>query len=138
VPDPDPARQSVRATRVTALALAAGVLGGAAYAVAGPFASGLLSGGTLPMSFSLSIPLGLALAAMLVSQVTGFACLTAFGLARTLAQSTVVGAVLGAITMVPAAIVLGVDGLAWALAASELAVLAVQLVKLRPHLVRLA
>lgn len=137
VPDPDPARQSVRATRVTALALASGVLGGAAYAVGGPFASGLLSGGTLPMSLSLSIPLGVALAAMLGSQVTGFACLTAFGLTRTLAQSTVVGAVLGAITMVPAAIVFGVDGLAWALAASELAVLAVQLVKLRPHLTRL-
>ena len=136
VPHPDPAQQAIRASRVSALALASGVLGGAAYAVAGPLVSSVLSGGTLPMSLDLSIPMGLALAAMLGSQVTGFACLTAFGLTRTLAQSTVVGAILAALALIPAALVLGVVGVAWVLAMSELAVLAVQLVKLRPYFAR--
>jgi hypothetical protein len=136
VPHPDPAQQAIRASRVSALALASGVLGGAAYAVAGPLVSSVLSGGTLPMPLDLSIPMGLALAAMLGSQVTGFACLTAFGLTRTLAQSTIVGAILAALALIPAALVLGVVGVAWVLAMSELAVLAVQLVKLRPHFAR--
>ena len=94
----------------------------------------LFSGSGLEIGFSLSVPLGLALGAMLVSQITGFACLTAFGLTRALATSTIAGAVTGAILLVPLMLLFGTPGIAAGLALSEIIVLAVQLVKLRPFL----
>ena len=132
VPAPSAREQAVRARRVMKIAGLLGLLGGLAYAVACPPAGTILSGGTLSIPLGLSVPMGIALAAMLVSQVTGFACLTAFGLTRALAMSTVAGAVVGAILLVPLALAFGVNGLASALAASEVIVLVVQLVSLRP------
>ncbi|MGW9629786.1 lipopolysaccharide biosynthesis protein [Agromyces sp. NPDC055520] len=136
VPHSDLREQATRAIRVTRLALVLSAAGGLAYALFGPAVSRILSGGTLEMPFDLALPMGVALAAMLSSQITGFACLTAFGLTRVLAKSTLAGAITGACLLVPAAIVYGVVGLAWALALSELVVLVVQLGALRPHLKR--
>lgn len=134
VPAPDRSEQVRRARLVTKVAVAMGVLGGLAYAVAMPSIVTLFSGSGLEIGFSLSVPLGLALGAMLVSQITGFACLTAFGLTRALATSTIAGAVTGAILLVPLMLLFGTPGIAAGLALSEIIVLAVQLVKLRPFL----
>lgn len=132
VPSPSAQEQIARARRVMKISGLLGLLGGLAYAVASPTASTILSGGTLTIPFGLAVPMGIALAAMLISQVTGFACLTAFGLTRALATSTIAGAIVGAALLVPLALAFGVVGLAYALAASEVIVLVVQLIRLRP------
>ena len=79
VPSPDPDELAARARRVTAIALGLGALGGIVYAVAGPWIGDLLSGGTLAIPLALAVPMAVNLAAILASQLTGFACLTAFG-----------------------------------------------------------
>ena len=86
--------------------------------------------------FALAVPMAVNLAAILASQLTGFACLTAFGLTRALATSTIVGAVVGTALMLPLLLWIGAPGVAWGLAAAELCVLAVQLVTLAPKLRR--
>ena len=134
VPSKSPVEQARRARVVTKIAVASGIVGGLAYALATPWIVELFSGSGLEISFALSVPLGLALAAMLVSQITGFACLTAFGLTRALATSTIAGAVSGAILLVPLMLLFGTPGIATGLAISEIVVLVVQLVKLRPFL----
>ena len=134
VPSPDRQEQIRRARLVTMVGIGMGVLGGLAYAIAMPSIVTLFSGSGLEISYGLSVPLGLALGAMLVSQITGFACLTAFGLTRALATSTIAGAVSGAILLVPLMLIFGTPGIAAGLALSEIIVLVVQLVKLRPFL----
>ncbi|MCI2958009.1 polysaccharide biosynthesis C-terminal domain-containing protein [Agromyces atrinae] len=120
-----------RAKRVTLIGLVLGGAGGLAFAVLGPWVGTILSGGAIDLGSALAIAMGANLAALLASQLTGFACLTAFGLARELARSTIVGAIVGTVLMIPLTFAFGVVGLAWGLAISELAVLAVQLVALR-------
>ncbi|MBG6239561.1 O-antigen/teichoic acid export membrane protein [Mycetocola sp. CAN_C7] len=134
VPSPHPQEQVRRSRLVTSIAFGIGAAGGLAYAAAMPAIVTLFSGSGLEISFDLSVPLGLALGAMLVSQITGFACLTAFGLTRALATSTIAGAVSGAILLIPLMLLFGIPGVAAGLAISEVVVLIVQLVKLRPLL----
>lgn len=136
VPSPDPAVQAGRARRVTVIALGLGLLGGLVYAVAGPWIGDVLSGGTLVIPFALAIPMAVNLAAILASQLTGFACLTAYGLTKPLAMSTIVGAVAGTLLMYPLLLWIGAPGVAWGLAIAELCVLAVQLVSLVPRIRR--
>ncbi|MCD2444052.1 hypothetical protein LQ757_17350 [Agromyces sp. SYSU K20354] len=136
VPTPDPVELAGRARRVTAIALGLGALGGIVYAVAGPWIGEVLSGGTLSIPIALAVPMAVNLAAILASQLTGFACLTAFGLTRALATSTIVGAVVGTALMLPLLFWIGAPGVAWGLAAAELCVLGVQLVTLAPKLRR--
>lgn len=131
VPNDDAAVQLSRARRITRLTVLLGILGGAAYAVAAPWVGLLLSGGTLHIDWPMSIWLGVALAAMLISQVTGFAILTTYKLTKQLAWSTVAGAVVGVIALIPAAIVLGVDGVTAVLGLSEVVVLLYQLIVIR-------
>jgi O-antigen/teichoic acid export membrane protein len=134
VPHPDIAEQTVRGRRVFVITTMLSVAGGLLYAAFGPLAGDLLSGSALGLPFSVSIPMGTALAAILLSQVTGFTLLNSFGLTRSLAISTIAGAIVGAAFLIPGAILFDLPGLAWALAASEVAVLIVQLFMLRPHL----
>ncbi|BDZ53739.1 lipopolysaccharide biosynthesis protein [Agromyces marinus] len=136
VPNPDPDVLVSRARRVTAIGLGLGALGGVAFAALAPWAGGILSGGELAIPFDLSIPMGVNLAAILASQLTGFACLTALGMSRVLSTSTIAGAVVGTALMIPLLLTIGVPGVAWGLAAAELAVLGVQLWKLAPRLAR--
>jgi O-antigen/teichoic acid export membrane protein len=131
VPDPEPERLIARARRVTLLALLLAVAGGLAFALLGPWVSGILSGGSLVLPWALAAAMAVNLAALLASQLTGFACLTALGLARVLARSTIVGAIVGTVLMIPLTLWFGVVGLAWGLAVSEIAVLGVQLLALR-------
>ncbi|MEI5585055.1 lipopolysaccharide biosynthesis protein, partial [Agromyces sp. CCNWLW208] len=134
VPHPDPAALAARARRVTGVALALGVLGGLAYALLSPWAGGVLSGGELEIGWDLAVPMGVNLAAILASQLTGFACLTALGMSRVLSTSTIAGAIVGTALMVPLLLLIGAPGVAWGLAAAEMAVLGVQLWKLAPRL----
>jgi O-antigen/teichoic acid export membrane protein len=131
VPNDDPVIQLRRARRITRLTVFLGILGGSLYAVAAPWIGRLLSGGSLHIDWAMSIWLGLALAAMLISQVTGFAVLTTYRLTKHLAWSTVAGAVVGVVALVPAALVTGVDGVTAVLALSEVVVLLYQLVVIR-------
>ena len=100
-------------------------------ALLGPWIGDVLSGGALTISYALAAAMAVNLAALLASQLTGFACLTALDLARVLARSTIVGAVIGTVLMIPLTFAFGVVGLAWGLALSEVAVLLVQLLALR-------
>ena len=134
VPHPEPDVLTSRARRVTGIALLLGALGGLAYAVLAPWAGGVLSGGELTIGWDLAVPMGVNLAAILASQLTGFACLTALGMSRVLSTSTIAGAVVGTALMIPLLLLLGAPGVAWGLAAAELAVLGVQLWKLAPRL----
>lgn len=131
VPSPDPDRRIERARRVTGLALGLALIGGIGFALLAPWVSGLLSGGSLELSWALAAAMAANIGALLASQLTGFACLTALGLARVLARSTIVGAIVGTALMIPFTLWFGVVGLAWGLALSEFAVLAVQLAALR-------
>ncbi|KRC60461.1 hypothetical protein ASE14_05425 [Agromyces sp. Root81] len=131
VPATPPEEQLRRARLVVKAALVLGLLGTAAYTLLGPWIGDLLSGGELSIDLALAASFGLALGALLASQLTGFACLTAFERTRTLAVSTIAGAVVGGILLVPLAFLIGLPGVALAMAAAELAVLAVQLHALR-------
>lgn len=127
VPSANPADLLARARRVLLVAIALGGLGGLGYATLGPLVGSILSGATLDIPYALALPMAVNLAALLVSQLTGFACLTALGLTRTLAVSTIVGAIVGTATMIPLTLWFGVAGVAWGLAAAEVSVLVVQL-----------
>ena len=113
-----------------------GCWGASSMPCAGPWIGDLLSGGTLSISVALAVPMGVNLAAILASQLTGFACLTAFGLTKPLATSTIAGAIVGTLLMYPLLLWIGAPGVAWGLAIAELCVLAVQLVALAPRLRR--
>jgi O-antigen/teichoic acid export membrane protein len=134
VPHPDAAALAARARKVTGIALVLGAVGGLAYALLSPWAGGVLSGGALLIGWDLAIPMGVNLAAILASQLTGFACLTALGMSRVLSTSTIAGAIVGTALMIPLLLLIGAPGVAWGLAAAELSVLAVQLWKLAPRL----
>ncbi|GAA1777077.1 lipopolysaccharide biosynthesis protein [Agromyces lapidis] len=136
VPSPLPEVQAARARRVTLIALALGALGGIVYGVAGPWIGEILSGATLTIPVALAVPMAVNLAAILASQLTGFACLTAFGLTKALATSTVVGAIVGTLLMYPLLLWIGAPGVAWGLATAELCVLGVQLATLFPRIRR--
>lgn len=134
VPNPDPGVQAARARRVTVIAIGLGILGGLVYAIAGPWIGDILSGGSLSIPLALAIPMAVNLAAILASQLTGFACLTAFGLTKALATSTIVGAIVGTALMYPLMLWLGAPGIAWGLGIAELCVLGVQLLTLIPRI----
>lgn len=131
VPREDRTEQTRRARLVTRWTMVFGAVGGAIYTAAAPFVGSILSGGQLAISYGMALGLGIALAAMLVSQVTGFAVLTSFDMTRTLAWSTVAGAIVGVLLLIPTAILAGVAAMCIALGASEVAVLVYQLVALR-------
>ena len=75
--------------------------------------------GSSTIPFALAVPMAVNLAAILASQLTGFACLTAFGLTRALATSTIVGAIVGTALMLPLLFWIGAPGVAWGLAAGR-------------------
>lgn len=127
----------LRRVRTAAIAAASiGALGGTLLAALGPFASRLLdrsAGGGI--GFELSLPFGVAIAAVCASAVIGLACLVALGRTRDVAISTVAGAIVGApLILLAASMTCDLTLVAWAFAISELAVVAVQIVALRRRL----
>jgi O-antigen/teichoic acid export membrane protein len=127
VPHHDVKAQRDRAARVTKLSLVIGIAGGVAYAIAAPWVGLVLSGGQLRIDYSISTSLAFALAAMLISQVTGFTVLPTYRRIAAMTWSTVAGAVVGAAGLIPAALVFGLVGVTSVLALSEIVVLGVQL-----------
>lgn len=126
--------QKHRIRRAAQAAPVLGVAGGLALALLGPFAAQVLVKDPIPFGSSLSIPIGVAFAAVALSQVLGLACLVAIGQARELARSTLIGAVAGAPMVVVGAVSVGVVGVAWAVAISEALVAGYQLLVLRRHM----
>ncbi|GAB3385088.1 hypothetical protein GCM10027568_01690 [Humibacter soli] len=138
VPRKDAAEQLRRARRVTTLTIYLGLAGGVLYAALAPWAGLLLSGGQLNIPYPVAISMGVALGAMLISQVTGFAVLTTYRLTAALAWSTVAGAIVGAAGLIPAALVFGLIGVTTVLALSEVVVLIYQLIVMNRKIFRVA
>jgi O-antigen/teichoic acid export membrane protein len=113
-------RQAARMTPVV------GALGGIAIMVLGPPAAAILSAHRIDFTLALSVPFGVVFASVAVTQVVGLACLVQLRATRALAQSTLVGAISGIPLIAVGAVAFGAVGVAWALALSELAVLAYQ------------
>ncbi len=123
-----------RIRRAAQFAPMLGVIGGSLLAGAGPWAAQLLVPGPNNFGYNLSIPVGVSFAAVAVSQVIGLACLVPIGKARELASSTLVGAILGVPLILLGAVNLGVSGVVWGMAVSEVAVAAFQANVLRRYL----
>lgn len=123
-----------RIRRAFQLAPLLGLLGGAGLVWLGPVAAQVLVREPTNFGYNLSLPVGVSFAAVAISQVIGLACLVAIGRARDLATSTVVGAVLGTPLIVAGALLLGVSGVIWGMAISEVAVALFQVRVLRRHL----
>ena len=105
---------------------AIGILGGAFIVALGPFAARLLSSRQIDLGLSLAVPFGIVFAAVAITQVLGLACLVQLNETRSLARSTLIGALLGTVFIVVGVFVAGPQGVAWALALSEVAVLIYQ------------
>ncbi|WP_285319961.1 polysaccharide biosynthesis C-terminal domain-containing protein [Pseudarthrobacter sp. lyk4-40-TYG-27] len=123
-----------RINRASQLTPLLGLAGGSVLAAAGPWAAQVLVPGTNNFGYNLSIPVGVSFAAVAISQVIGLACLVPIGKARELAASTLVGAVIGTPVIVVGAILLGVPGVVWGMALSEVVVAAFQWRVLRRYL----
>lgn len=123
-----------RVRRVTRITGIVGIGIGGAFAGLLPRAAEVFSTGTVSVPFSVSIPLGLATAAICMSAVMGLACLAVLGRMRVVATSTVVGALVGVPLLLLAGRLFGAEGVAWAVALSEIAVVAIQGVALRAAL----
>lgn len=120
-----------RVRRVTRITVLVGIGIGGAFAGLLPLAAQVFSTGTVAVPFSVSIPLGLATAAICVSAVMGLACLAVLGRMRIVAASTIAGACIGVPLVLLAGHLFGAMGVAWAVALSEIAVVAIQGVALR-------
>lgn len=131
VPDRDPAIHRSKAELALKLSLGLGLVAGGGYMLLAPWGASVLSAGAIVVSWSLAAPLGLALAAIAVSAVVGWACLTSFGAVKKVAVSTVLGVLFGAPLLVFGGLWFGLVGIAWATAASELIVALYQIGQLR-------
>lgn len=123
-----------RIRRGCSLALALGVVGGTLLVSFGPLLSSLLTQGKIQASLSLMLPIGITLAATLLSQCVGVASLVPLGGVKIVARSAVLGAacaVLGLLLLVPS---FGAVAAAWCVASSELIVLVYQSIALTRRL----
>lgn len=123
-----------RVRRLTGLAALAGVVIGLGFAGLSPLATRILSVGEITLPWSVAIALGTAVAGICVSAIVGLACLAVLNRMPVVARSTLVGAAVGLPLMVVLGKLGGAAGVAWAVAASELLVVAIQLVSLRSAL----
>ncbi|MGL3149842.1 lipopolysaccharide biosynthesis protein [Microbacterium sp. A82] len=106
----------------TVAAMGIGIIGGTLIAFLSPWASTLLSVGTISVPLSVSLPLGVAFVGIATAAVVGYASLVSLGRVRALAVSTMIGAVVGAPLIILFAILGSVPAVAWAVAISELCV----------------
>lgn len=134
IPESGPEYIGHRIRRASHLAPLLGLLGGAGLTLLGPLAAQVLVQSPLEFGNALSLPVGVSFAAVAVSQIIGLACLVTIGKARDLASSTVVGALLGTPLILLGALNLGVAGVIWGMALSEIAVAVYQFRVLRRYL----
>lgn len=118
----------------TIAAIGIGVIAGALIAFLSPWASTLLSLGSIPVPWEVSLPLGVAFIGIATAAVVGYACLVSLGRVRALAVSTMIGALVGAPLIILFALLGSVPAVAWAVAISELCVAGYQLLVLRKEL----
>lgn len=133
IADPVPAVQDRRIRVATRLAPAVAIAGAAVMALCIPWASRLLSSGEIAVGYGLAIPMGIVFGAVTISQIVGLACLIPIGEGKALASSTVLGAGIGIPLIIVGSLTVGVDGVAWALAASEITVAVYQLAVVRRY-----
>lgn len=115
-------------------AVALGTIGGALIAALSPWVSPLLSGGSIVVPLSVSLPLGIAFVGIATAAVVGYANLVSLGRVRALAVSTMIGAIVGAPLIILFALLGSVPAVAWAVAISELCVAGYLLLVLRKEL----
>ena len=133
IADPDRVRQDQRVRTAARYAPFSAAFCALVMALCIPWASSLLSGGSLRVGWDLSLPMGVVFGAVTVSQVVGLACLIPIGQGKALAVSTVLGAVVGVPLIVIGALTVGVSAVAWGVAISELAVAVYQLAVVRRY-----
>jgi O-antigen/teichoic acid export membrane protein len=133
IPEGGPGAVAHRIRRAAQVAPILGIIGGTGLGLLGPTAAEILVKDSIDFGFALSIPIGVSFAAVALSQVLGLACLVSIGQAKELARSTVVGAVFGIPLIIAGALLGGVIGVAWGVAASEVLVAGYQSVLLRRH-----
>lgn len=133
IPEGGPDAVAHRIRRAAQVAPILGIIGGTGLGLLGPTAAEILVKDSIDFGFALSIPIGVSFAAVALSQVLGLACLVSIGQAKELARSTVVGAVFGIPLIIAGALLGGVIGVAWGVAASEVLVAGYQSVLLRRH-----
>ena len=116
---------------------AVAVAGAGALLLLGPFAAGILTQrDPIPFGFDMSAPFAAVFLCVALSQVLGLAVLVQLGRTKDLTTSTVLGAAIGVPLLVAGALLGGVHGVSWALAASELVVVVVQIRMVRRELRR--
>lgn len=123
-------RQAIRLTPLISFAGAACIL------VLGPWAARLLSAGQIDFTFDLALPFALVFFAVSITQMLGLACLVQLNRTKSLATSTIVGALAGIPLVVLGTWFFAVHGVAWALVISEFAVLVYQAVAVYRELQR--
>lgn len=114
-------RQAARLTPLISL------VGAVCVVALGPFAAGILSASRIDFGYTMALPFAVVFFAVSITQVIGLACLVQLGRTRDLARSTVLGALAGVPLIVIGAWLDAAHGVAWALAVSEIVVLAYQL-----------
>lgn len=136
VPRSTPEARPATALRAVKIMGTVGVVAGVGLAALAPIIGGLLSGSSIELAPLLAIPMGVILACTITSQCTGTACLGAFGDYRGIAQSAVVGAIVGVALLFVLTPAWGGLGAMWSVAAAELTVVGWQLVRLSRHVRR--
>jgi hypothetical protein len=96
-----------------------GPLFGAAVALIMPSASSLISHGQIPLSFEISIPLGIAVAMVFIAGITGNSALVLLGRIRNVLQGAIIALIVLSSTFVPLTIAFGAAGSFFAFALSE-------------------
>lgn len=134
IPEGGPESLRHRISRSAQVAPVIGLAGAVAIAVLGPLVAGPLSQGKVPLDLSVSLPFGVIFFAVAWSQVVGLACLVPINRTKALAVSTVLGAIAGTPLIFAGALMVGLLGVAWAVAISELVVVGYQLTVLRSYL----
>jgi O-antigen/teichoic acid export membrane protein len=130
VPAGPPGELGRRIRRALSAIALAGAAAGSGLAILGPWVGLLLSGFAVRLPWSVTVPLGLALGACLVTTTVGLACLVPLGRQAFLLYSAVAGAVVNLVMQFALVPRFGATGAACAVAAAEGGVLLVQLTAL--------
>jgi hypothetical protein len=120
-----------RIARALSLVSVVAVSSGLAFSLGAPMVGHWLSAGELTVSYSVSSALGVALAASVLTQTLGLACLVPLGRQRALLLATAVGAPLSLLVQWGLISTLGALAAAFSVGLSEVAVLVVEFVALR-------
>lgn len=128
----DRAQLPTRARFAAVSATSIAVIGGALVAILGPILAHLLAPDvTKPLTHAMTLPFGVAVAAVAANSVIGLACLVAFGKVSTIAKATILGAALGVPSALIAAASGSLEAVAWTFAAAEMLVFVLYVAALR-------